>query len=228
MKSKLIAACMALAAFVAFAVMPAVSSASPVITHPTGTVLATGTKIEATNIGVTKFTSSTLNTECSTATLTGTLVKNTTTGGGFEGEISTATFKGTGKEEDCTATGTFFTGSAAATPETGTNGLPWCIKNAAAGDNFELNGGACGGLTRGIRFGLDLTGLVTCTYEKTGGLTGTFRTDLTGSEDATAKLNSGQKFTRVSGFGCPSEGELDMEFTLETDVSPASPVYIST
>jgi len=213
MSKKLIAACMAIAAFAAFA-MASTASAAPVVTQPTGTVLATGTNVIGTNLGITKFTSSILTTECSTAKLEGPL-KSNSTAGGFSGEITKATYSGTGTSGDCTATGSFFSGSAAATPETGTNGLPWCLKSAAAGDNFEINGGACGGVARGIRFALDLTGLVTCTYEKTGGLTGTFTTDTAGG-DATGKLNSGQKFTRISGFGCPSEGELDMEFTEET------------
>ena len=223
MSKKLIAALMALAAFAAFAVSATSASALPVITHPTGTVLATGTNLLGTNIGETKFTSSTLSTKCPTATLTGPLKKNSTAEG-FEGEVTSATFSGTGKESDCTAEGSFFTGSARPTPEIA-EGLPWCPKSGATGDTFEIKGGACGTPCAKIKFGLDLTGLVTCTYEKAS-LTGTFVTDTSG-QDLTGKINEGQAWTLVSGFGCPSGPTLDMEFTEETDTTPASPVYIS-
>ena len=54
MSKKLTTACLALSALAAFA-LPAVASASPEITHPTGTRLATGTKITGTNVGNAKF-----------------------------------------------------------------------------------------------------------------------------------------------------------------------------
>ena len=83
----------------------------------------------------------------------------------------------------------------------------------------------CSEAARSIKFALDLTGLVTCTYEKAS-LAGTFVTDTSG-QDATGSINTGQAWTLVSGFGCPSGPTLDMEFTEETDTTPASPVYIS-
>jgi hypothetical protein len=219
MSRKLISACMATAAFAVFAATPASSSAAPVITHPTGTVLKTGTLLKSTNVGGSRFTSATLNVECSTAALTWVLFANST-GLGYEGEITTATFKGTGTGEGCTATGSFFSGTAIPTPGIA-GGLPWCLKNTL-NDNFEIKGGACGS-PRSIKFALDLGG-ITCNYEKTS-LTGTFVTDVSG-QDATGKITEGQKWTSLT-FGCPSEPTLDMEFTQETDTSPASPVYIS-
>jgi hypothetical protein len=216
MSKKLIAALMAIAAFAAFG-MASTASAAPVITHPTGTVLAAGTNLLGTNIGETKFTSSTLNVNCTTSKLTGPLKANSTAGG-FEGEVTTATFNGTGTSGGCTATGSFFTGTATPTPAI-VGGLPWCIKNTL-NDNFEIKGGACGS-PRSIKFALDLGG-ITCNYEKTS-LTGTFKTD---PEELIGSITAGQKWTSLT-FGCPSEPSLDMEFTEETDIATATPVYVS-
>jgi len=221
MSKKLIAACMAIAAFAALA-MASTASAAPVITHPTGTVLATGVNLQATNVGETKFISPSLTVACTTAKLTGPL-KSNSTAGGFQGEVTSATFNGTGTGGDCTSTGSFFTGSVGVTTNTGTNGTPYCIKNTL-NDNLEIRGGACASATRPIRFALDLTGLVTCTYERTTGIAGTFKTH---PEDAQGSVNSGQTFSLVSGFACPSTGELSMTFTLETDTATAEPLYIS-
>jgi hypothetical protein len=221
MSKKLIAALMAIAAFAAFGMSATSASAAPVVTHPTGTVLATGTKLTGTSIGHVTFTSSTLNVTCTTGTITGPLVSNSTAGG-FSGEITEAHFTGTGTSGDCTATGSFFNGSAKPTPEI-VGGLPWCIKNTL-NDNFEIRGGKCSEAARSIKFGLDLTGLVTCTYERAS-LTGTFDTH---PLDASGRINANQAWTLVSGFGCPSSPSLDMEFTLETDTTPTSdPIYIS-
>jgi hypothetical protein len=234
MSKKLIAALMALAAFAAFAVSATSASAAPVVTHPTGTPMAVhpaGTTctaepqgcIDATNIGETRFTSSTLEVKCTTATLTGDLTTNSTAAG-FAGDITTATFSGTGTNGGCTASGSFFTGTATPTPGI-PGGLPWCLKNAPSGDNFEIRGGLCSEASRGIKFALDLGSFVTCTYERSS-LTGTFVTDISG-QDLTGSITAGQAWTLLSGFGCPSAPTLDMEFTLETDTSPASPIFIS-
>jgi hypothetical protein len=229
MAKKAIPACMAVAAFAAFATLTTPASAAPVVTHPTGTVLAAGTLLRGTNIRETRFTSSTLSVDCTTAVLTGSL-KSNSTAGGFSAEFTSATFTGTGfegadKKKDCTATGSFFTGSARPTPQI-INGLPWCLKSSSLNDNFEIRGGACSEVPRSITFNLDLTGLVTCSYLKNN-LLGTFETDIS-TQDATGKILEGQKWSLISGFGCPSEPTLDMEFTVETDLEvSAFPVYIS-
>ena len=206
-----------------FSVAAASASAAPVITHPTGTAIAPGALMKATNVNELKFTTSSLNVNCPSVTTTGAVKRNNTTEG-FEGEAQSITISGIGVSGDCTATGTFFSGSAKPTPEI-TGGLPWCFKNGASGDNLEIRGGKCSEASRSIKFALDLTGLVTCTYEKAS-LTGTFVTDATG-QDAIGKITEGQAWTLVSGFGCPSGPTLDVEFTEETDATPASPVYIS-
>jgi hypothetical protein len=221
MSKKSIPAYMALA-FIVSAVLAPASSAAPVITHPTGTVLATGVNLQATNVGEIKFISPSLTIACTAAKLTG-LLKSNSTAGGFTTEITSGTFTGTGTGGDCTSTGSFFTGSVAWTFNTGTNGTPWCIKNTL-NDNLEIRGGACSAATRPIRFALDLTGLVTCTYERTTGIAGSFKTH---PEDAQWSFTAGQTFSLVSGFGCPSTTELSMSFTQETDTGTAEPFYIS-
>jgi len=219
--SKLTWACAALALIVSAVLAPA-SSAAPVITHPTGTVLATGVNLQATNVGETRFVSPSLTESCTIAKLTGPL-KSNSTAGGFQAEITSATFNGTGTGGDCTSTGSFFTGSVAWTFNTGTNGTPWCIKNTL-NDNLEIRGGACASATRPIRIAKDLTGLVTCTYERTAGIAGSFKTH---PEDALVSVTSGQTFSLVSGFACPSTAEPSLTFTLETDTATAEPLYIS-
>src|SRR4051794_24044133 len=106
MSKKLITACLGLFAFAAF-VLPAVASASPQITHPTGTRLDPTGKtctttsnaicIVGTNVGNTVLktdptgeTKPSVLSECSTAKMTGWLTKNT--GTEIEGTIHTATF----------------------------------------------------------------------------------------------------------------------------------------
>ena len=181
MSKKLITACMALVALAAFA-LPAAASASPVVTHPTGTVLnpetgeCTGVKkticIKATNIGNAKLltdpaegTATLPMTECSTVTMTGYLEKNT--GGVIEATIHTATFEGTGgvispgTMHECTG----FNGLGNLTPtvngggtdgESISNGTPWCLKSGAS-DTFTIRGGACTAESRKITFVFDST-----------------------------------------------------------------------
>jgi len=222
MSKKLIAACMALAAFVAFGVAATSASAAPVLTQPTGTVMPLNSLVKATNLGETKFTSSTLEVKCTTSTLTGKITGNSTAAG-FEGDISSATFNGTSTGGACTASGSFFSGAATPTPGIA-GGLPWCLKNTL-NDNFEIRGGNCNEAPRAIKFALDLGSFATCTYEKSS-LIGTFVTDAT-NQDATGSINAGQAWTLVSGFGCPTSPSLDMEFTVEADTEAVSPVFIS-
>ena len=233
MRSKLIAACLGLAAFVAFAAMPALATAknTPLVVE-NGTAVATGTKIQATNVGITKMTTSLGTIECSTAILTGTLTKNTT--GTVEGNITSAKFGGTGalqagaEEPECT-TKAILGGDTTVTPSTATNGLPWCIRSteAMATDEFQVRGNECAKAARAIRFALDVTGIGTCTYERSSAepIPGTSTTSTTDSVLSISEVN----FPAVAGnpFGCPGSGKLDMSFTMETDVSPFTSLGIT-
>jgi hypothetical protein len=226
MRKKVVAALAVAAAFAAFSIMATAASAAPVITHPTGTVLATGTLIEGTQLGVSKMTTGsdpgTPVVECSNSTMTGKLTKNNTAEG-FEGEITSATFWGTGPVSphngltECT--GSF--GNLAVTAL----GLPWCIRSTKTPDAFEVRGGKCSEAAKPITFSLISTTVGTCNYEG-GPVSGTFHTHPT---DLIATVTHSGGFKKSSGsFLCPGEGNLDMEFTLETDGVANSPLYAST
>src|SRR3954451_21380377 len=149
MSKKLIASCLALFALAAF-VLPAVASATPVLTHPTGTKLAAGTKITGTNIGETllKDGSGNILARYTNVKMTGELTKNT--GTEIEGTITTATFQGTGGAgtggmNECTGSlgrMTVTTNGNNVDGENLANGTPWCLKSGA-NDTFQVRGNAC-------------------------------------------------------------------------------------
>jgi len=218
MSKKLMTGLLALVALAAMA-LPAVASASPELTQPTGTTVAVGSKITAVNIGDTLMTDTNTNviTRCSTAELSGELNKNS--GTAIEGSVTTASFTGTGSEGNCT--GTFFS-SPKVTPGVA-NGLPWCVRATSAmnANEGQIRGGKCSEPAREIRFALDL-GSITCLYKSEGALKGTLTTDLSPSNtDAIVHIDH-QLFKPVSvPFPCPEEGLLDMSFTLSVNGSAA-------
>jgi hypothetical protein len=253
MGKKLITACLGLVALAAFA-LSATASASPVVTHPTGTALATGTKLTATNLGKTLFKNGTGETtllECTTARLTGTLIKNKE--GHIEANVTTATFLGGGAGvykgmEECkggsilpnatvTSNGTDPVGTKV-DEEDVTNGTPYCLTagGVLALNKFTIRGGTCSEEARKITFILDTTPFFSgdvereCKYERTAALEGTFTTDTTG--DAILSVEANEKETGFTGEPgnnvlCPSKGTLEMKFTVETDAETTTPVYIS-
>jgi len=245
MSKKLITACLGVLALAAFA-LPAANAfaVSATLTHPTGTALATGTKLTGTNIGKTLLRndegSSTLF-ECTKATLTGTLTKNS--GGHIESNITTATFSGEGAESNGMKECIGFAGLGNLTPTTnGTHegakvdgedvaqGTPWCMTAGGelAANTFTVRGGTCSENARNITFILHSTGAGECRYTRSTAITGTYTTDTTGDAIATISPNATSTFTReFGGVLCPTALTLSMQFTLETDTSPASPVWIS-
>jgi hypothetical protein len=221
MSTKLIATCMTLATFAVLATA-STASAKPVLTQPTGTVLAAGTNVTAINIGEVVFTTSLGNITCSTGTLAGKVTKNSTTDG-FEANVEATTFAGSGEQaagepdKECTS----WSGGVSVTPNPPTNGLPWCIKAVEANDNLQIRGNSCASAARPIRltFPFTSTFILTCTYQRIEPLNGSIRTDLTGGEDAVGSLTQ-QEFTKVEGgAGCPSTGKLDLTFTLSANGS---------
>ncbi len=228
MSKKLITACVAVVALAAFA-LPAVASASPQLTHPTGTRLATGVTIKGTNVGALLLTSTAgaVLTECSSATMTGTLTKNN--GTEVEGTISSAVFTGTEASGACTKLG-----GAQVTTNVG-NGTPWCLSalSSYATDEFQVRGGGCGEASRSITFVLDSGTAGVCKYSRSTPVKGTFTTDTTGDAILTT-TGAGETgvtdtlFTKEEGgVLCPSDGTLDLSFTLETDVATATPLFVS-
>jgi hypothetical protein len=198
MHKKILAIC---AALVAFAALPAMASASPVLQN-SGVTVATGSGIKATNVTNTVMTTSLGNIVCSTSTMAGTLVTNS--GTLIEGNIESASFSGTGASGKCT--GPF--GDVAVTVPS----LPWCIKTTKTADQFELRGGKCSEGSREVTFILDAS-FGECKYSRASVL-GTLTTGGTQAH-LTA---SGVEFAAEAGnpFGCPSNGKLDMTYKLET------------
>jgi hypothetical protein len=217
MCKKILAFC---AALMALAVVPAVASASPELTAPTGTTLAVGSKIQATNVGNTLMSLSTGGeVVCTEAKMTGTLKANS--GTLVEGDIETASFNGTeGEEKLCSSP----LGPVKVTTGGFATGLPWCIKTTKTSHQFEVRGGKCSEPARAMTYIMDIGGIA-CPYSRAA-LVGTFKTH---PEDALLTVSE-QEFTREgTNFFCPSSGKLNMTFTLETDPvgASASPIYIS-
>jgi hypothetical protein len=202
-----------LLALVALAAMalPAVASASPEATQPTGTAVATGSKITAVNIGDILMTDTSGNviTRCTSADLSGELTKNS--GTAIEANVTSASVTGTGAEGNCT--GTFF--SSPRLTFGIANGVPWCVRalSTFAADEAQIRGGKCSEAAREIRFAVDL-GSITCLYSRFASepIKGVLTTDV-GGQDALLHIEK-QLFKPVSTpFPCPEEELLDMSFT---------------
>jgi hypothetical protein len=191
--------------------------------------------------------------ECTKATMTALLTKNN--GTEVEADITTATFEGGsagGKingMEECNGTFGPMVPTTNGTDPVGTkidnedveNGTPWCLKSNGnmADDEFQIRGGTCSEAAKKITFILDTTlsaGVVTqCKYERGSGepVKGTYTTHATGEAilSVTAKAGTLPDTTFKGEAGnnvlCPATGTLEMSFTLETDVTPAAPIYIS-
>jgi hypothetical protein len=235
MNKKLFVACLAIAAF---AVMPSLASAKPVLTHPTGTVLNVGAStctekagicILGTNVGNSTLVTSTGTLTCTTVSMTGRLTANTTVGGA-KGQIESATFGGTGgtaagePAPECTGSN-FFTPATSITPS---QSLPWCLETGE-GDTATLKGGTCGAQTS-INFKLAVTGVGSCEYTRAATVNATVQTDGEGVAETQNTIGISEvPWTLVSGPGlCPGEGKLSMRLKLETDVDASYlPIFIS-
>jgi hypothetical protein len=220
MSKKLITACMALVALTAFG-LPTAASASPEITHPTGTTIATGSLFKGTNVGVTKMTNSggAVLWECSVASMTGKVTKNN--GTEIEADITSVSITGTASEGRCTSSFGNLNFTTAVE-----NGVPWCLRatKAMEPDEFQVSGGNCG-TNRKIRFILDSSTAGECKYSRSEAIRGTFLTDPSDAQITMAKVLF--KGEAGNSFLCPAEGSFDMSFTLETDTATAEPLYIS-
>ena len=224
MQKKLFAACLVIAAF---AVVSSLASANPILTEPTGTAIAAGAKITATNVGSVIWSNSVDPWNCSTASLTLTLTSNATATG-VKGEITSAKFGGTGAtqsgapEPECTE-GNFFLPNTSLTPEIN---MPWCLEAPAAMDTFTIAGGPCGA-PRAIKINFDATGIGTCEYSRSAAVNGTIATDGAGSNENTLAITA-VPWTKIGGPGlCPGTVELTMRFSLETDPPASGQIFIS-
>lgn len=218
MSTKRTAICAAIGALLIFGAV-STASAAPVVTYPTGTVLATGTNVKGANSGELTMTSSFGTVSCSKAALTGTLDSNSTAGGS-KITVNTASFTGTGTNGECTS----WTGGLTVTTSV-TKGLPWCIEATTAFDEAKLRGGKCTEASRELTFALDFTSLNTCLYVRTTAANATIHTD--DGTQASVTL-SGQDWPAESGnpFGCPSSVKLNVTFIIALQ-SNGDPVYFS-
>jgi hypothetical protein len=216
MHRKFIAACVALVAFAAFAVIPALASASPVLTEAgkkvegTPTIVATqatGTVIELeTSAGFVK---------CSKSFLTGPLKANT--GTTIQGQITRSSFTGTsGTGTQCESQ--FLGAITVDAPQT------MCIHSGGK-DAFEIVNGTCG--TAGGNLTFTLTGsLGTCSYVRSS-VTGSYNTNTTPS---VLTIGASQTFSGAgeeNPFICPASGTLKGSYNLFTDNAEETPLTIS-
>jgi hypothetical protein len=230
MKRKLMIICIALSAF---AVSSASSASAVQLTYPTGTKLATGSKLLWTNVGNTKLTngSGEVLQECAKLYMTGALLHNGADD--ITSEISIFDIEGTGSANRCTPVSVGeLTSQFTANVE---GGLPYCLTTTKETDKWEVRGGSCGS-PRSIKvkfdfynFTSDLKG--TCVYERPN-LTGTFTTDTAG-QDAQLTIGEEGAFKRIEfpiilAAVCPEQTKLNAILTMETDTGPtADPLYLS-
>lgn len=202
----------------------ALATNDPELTHPTGTLLATGTKVLWTNVGNLIFKDANGNTlwDCSRATMTGTVTKND--GSNVEDVIESVSISSTGAGGECTSSAGNFT------MDTNIgNGTPWCTRSTSSmvTDEFQLRGNSCSSEARSLTLVTTGTTVGTCKYNRASPLKGTYTTHPTDAiKHIPASTNS--EFTKEEGsIFCPSVFRLEVSFTLETDTATADPIYIS-
>lgn len=241
MSKRTLVVCLAVA--VSAALTMAATASAVQLTFPTGTKLATGGKLQMTNVGNFFFKGSNPETvqTCTSMVLTGTLTHNGTED--ITTEITSMTFKGTAAAERCTLTTEPDMTVTADYEESGKKaGVPYCLTTTTGTDKWTMVGGACGGTPRAIKFKVDLYSvgagseeppLATCVYEKAN-LTGSFLTDTGTGQDAQLTFSEEGVFKRkeISNIiyfqSCPEETKLIATATMETDTtSAADPLYIS-
>lgn len=216
----------AVALLVAFAALPSLASAAndPDLTYPTGTLLATGTKIRAHNVGDIKLTAAEGTYKCSYAEWTGTLAKNN--GTEVEANIETGAFVGTGGEDKCTTSGAPL-GNFRLTASS-SNSMPWCLRSTAAmkEDEAEVRGGTCGGEAKPLKLTIDIkVPAIYCLYETASLVKGTYTTH---PEDLQLTTSSTVSLVEGSPVTCPSSFKSNMTMTVENDKEAGAPTYIST
>ncbi len=233
MHKRLIMACMAITAFAAFVVAPA-ASASPVLTHPTGTAYCpnggTGSTclVTGTNIGNWEFMNGLGTFVCNSVTMTGNVTTNKENH--IQIDITEAHFTGTGAGGDCTSP----IGDFKLTTTVG-NGVPYCLTAGGllGADKFTARGNSCDKAQRSITFVLDFTNGPTCYYDRTTVVEGTFQTDTEASKDAVFSF-SGAEWVKEKGENetflkpCVASYKMSGSWTLETDKAGANePMFIS-
>jgi hypothetical protein len=214
MHRKFIAACVALFAFAAFAVIPALASASPVVTE-TGKKVEGEPLIVATQASTIELETSAGFVKCSKSTLTGRLKANT--GTTIQGQITSSSFTGTsGTGTQCESQ---FLGAITVDPP-----QTMCI-HSSKNDAFEILPGTCGATGGNLTFTLT-GGLGTCSYTRSS-VTGTYTTNTTPS---VLTIGASQTFSGTgegNPFICPASGTLKGSYNLFTDNAEEEALTIS-
>lgn len=195
MRRKLIVACAAIAASVAF-MTAAVATASPVLTE-SGVAVPVGAEVKGSNTGTFRFEGSGgYNIACSTASLAAKVTGNSGSQIKLEAGAGGFTTSGTGTSGDCTA-------------NWGPTTLTWskmCFETLAKTDSVSITG--CGA---GMTLETNYTGVATCQYTAAN-LTGSFITNA----DATISMNSLTVKLLEGGILCPAEVRFSLDFDLAT------------
>jgi len=230
MHKKILGICAALVALASFAIAPAMAAASPLLKEGATTV-AVGSKLTATGLNSSEFSSGFITVKCNDYWMTGEVTKNTT--GEVKGTIEKASFNNWNEAktatEDCSSTlGATKVTIPALTNEGGTQ--HWCIE--ATSETIGVGSVAphsCGGTGGSFTFVLDVTNFfgshVICRYTKSTNIPIVYTV---GSD--VVSLQGEQEFKReeTSSSSCSEVGKLkNMSFTLETDVSPFTPITIN-
>lgn len=212
------------ASIVALLVWPSSGFAanSPEVTYPTGTKLATETKLRAVNVGEPKLTLGATTVTCASSQLEGKLTKNT--GEAVEATIESASFSGGG----CSHNGSQWTAISTAPKE---HGIPWCLRSTPEHleDEVQIRGGKCSEVpAQPIRLEVktqETQLFFECVYERSPAVSGTYQTH---PGDAVLTSNN-VEFTRVGGnvVICPASMKLDTSFTFEKEEGSTGPLYIS-
>jgi hypothetical protein len=217
MKKRIDAICVALVAFAAL-VIPAMASGAPVLTE-SGSKLAVGAKVTATNSGIAIFEGEGLKGECTSFWTTSTLVTNDTT----KGIMSTVE---NGGANGCTSNlGKMDLTFPGATNEGGKKHM--CIQSGAV-DTGSIVGRGCqeegnGEMTINAKFtalGID------CPYRRAAAVFGSFTTN---SAPATLQFTGSPEF-EIEGIHtlCPSRVKLvQLAFNIYTDNAEETPLSIS-
>jgi hypothetical protein len=220
MRGKIGGICAALVAFAAFAIVPAIAAASPVLTE-NGAAVAAGSKVTGTGQGTAEFDSGFIKVFCNDYWMTGSVHRNT--GTVIEGTIESALFENknptTGGTEDCgSSLGATKVTIPGLTNEGGTQ--HWCVISSAAtgNDKAQVVPHSCTGTGGAFTFVLTNTpnGTV-CRYTRTAAINVTYATNVT---PVTLTMEGEPEFTKEepSGFLCSATGKIkSLSFTLETD-----------
>src|SRR5215212_3425468 len=196
MSKKLITGLLALVALTAFALPATASATSPELKDGSGTLVAVGTTVKATNVGNTVFKGSWGEVVCSSATLHGKVTKNSANGEAIEGTIETASFTGTsGSGTQCSG-GSL--GAVTVTTNIG-NGVPWCMRAlAGAAHELQIRGNSCANAARSITYVLHFSSF-SCAYERTtlsGPVKGTYTT---GDAEGAIATSTNSEFKKENG-----------------------------